>query len=583
MKRLLTYIRPYSWFITLTVFIKFLATLVELFLPKLMAEIIDNVVPAEREAIANGGSTADGIKTILWYSLAMIACAFLALAGNMIANGMASKSSADITRNVRRDLFKRTTALSARQVDRFTVSSLISRLTSDSYHINEVLAMTQRMGIRAPILLIGGMMMTMTLDPILTLVLVATLPLIVFTVAFVTWRSIPIYKSEQETLDEMVRVVQENAGGVRVIKALSKSDYEKERFCGVSAELSRKERRAGKLMATSNPLTSLILNLGFCVVLVVGAYRVSAGKTEPGSILAFLTYFTIILNAMMSVTRIFVRWSRGLASAQRISEVLESKEDMPILELPAHDEDAHIVFDGVSFSYNGVETNLENLSFSLGRGETLGIIGATGSGKSTLISLLVRFYDPDSGSIRIGGRDVRSIPTDELRAKFGVVFQNDFIVGTDIRENVDFYRGLSDESLDTAAKDAQAAEFIEAAENKWARTVTSRGTNLSGGQKQRLLVARALAAKPEILILDDSSSALDYKTDMQMRRAIREHHGKTTTVIVAQRVSAIKHANQILVLDDGVVVGRGTHETLMRDSEIYRSIAEVQMGGEVDG
>lgn len=583
MKRLLTYIRPYSWFITLTVFIKFLATLVELFLPKLMAEIIDNVVPAEREAIANGGSTADGIKTILWYSLAMIACAFLALAGNMIANGMASKSSADITRNVRRDLFRRTTALSARQVDRFTVSSLISRLTSDSYHINEVLAMTQRMGIRAPILLIGGMMMTMTLDPILTLVLVATLPLIIFTVAFVTWRSIPIYKSEQETLDEMVRVVQENAGGVRVIKALSKSDYEKERFCGVSAELSRKERRAGKLMATSNPLTSLILNLGFCVVLVVGAYRVSAGKTEPGSILAFLTYFTIILNAMMSVTRIFVRWSRGLASAQRISEVLESKEDMPILELPAQDEDAHIVFDGVSFSYNGVETNLEDLSFSLGRGETLGIIGATGSGKSTLISLLVRFYDPDSGSIRIGGRDVRSIPTDELRAKFGVVFQNDFIVGTDIRENVDFYRGLSDESLDTAAKDAQAAEFIEAAENKWARTVTSRGTNLSGGQKQRLLVARALAAKPEILILDDSSSALDYKTDMQMRRAIREHHGKTTTVIVAQRVSAIKHANQILVLDDGVVVGRGTHETLMRDSEIYRSIAEVQMGGEVDG
>lgn len=583
MKRLLTYIRPYSWFITLTVFIKFLATLVELFLPKLMAEIIDHVVPAEREAIANGGSTADGIKTILWYSLGMIACAFLALAGNMIANGMASKSSADITRNVRRDLFRRTTALSARQVDRFTVSSLISRLTSDSYHINEVLAMTQRMGIRAPILLVGGMIMTMTLDPALTLVLAATLPLIVFTIAFVTWRSIPIYKSEQETLDEMVRVVQENAGGVRVIKALSKSDYEKERFCGVSAELSRKERRAGKLMATSNPLTSLILNLGFCVVLVVGAYRVADGKTEPGSILAFLTYFTIILNAMMSVTRIFVRWSRGLASAQRISEVLACEEDMPIVALPSHDEDAHIVFDGVSFSYNGVEANLEDLSFSLGRGETLGIIGATGSGKSTLVSLLVRFYDPDSGSIRIGGRDLRSIPTDELRAKFGVVFQNDFIVGTDIRENVDFYRGLDDDSLNIAAKDAQAAEFIDAAENRWARTVTSRGTNLSGGQKQRLLVARALAAKPEILILDDSSSALDYKTDMQMRRAIREHHGDTTTVIVAQRISAIKHANLILVLDDGVVVGRGTHETLMRDSEIYRSIAEVQMGGEANG
>ena len=583
MKHIARYIRPYSWFITLTVFIKFIATLVELFLPKLMATIIDDVVPAEKEAIANGGSSADGIRTILIYAVGMIACAFVALAGNMVANGMASKSSADITRNVRRDLFMKTTALSAKQVDKFTVSSLISRLTSDSYHINEVLAMTQRMGIRAPILLIGGLIMTMTLDPILTLVLAATLPLIVFTIGFVTWKSIPIYKSEQETLDEMVRVVQENAGGVRVIKALSKSDYEKERFCKVSAELSRKERKAGKLMSTTNPITSLILNLGFCVVLVVGAYRVSAGKTEPGSILAFLTYFTIILNAMMSVTRIFVRWSRGLASAQRISAVLTAEEDMPILPIPACEEDAHIVFDGVSFSYNGVETNLDDLSFSLGRGETLGIIGATGSGKSTLISLLVRFYDPDQGAIRIGGRDVRSIPTDELRRKFGVVFQNDFIVGTNIKENVDFYRDLSDDKLESAAKDAQAAEFIEAAEKTWEREVTSRGTNLSGGQKQRLLVARALAADPEILILDDSSSALDYKTDMQMRRAIREHHGKTTTVIVAQRVSAIRHANLILVLDDGVVVGRGTHETLMRDSEIYRSIAEVQMGGEMDG
>ncbi len=583
MKRLLKYIRPYSWFISLTVVIKFIATLADLFLPKLMAEIIDGVVPSEREAILNGGSSADGIRTILWYALGMIGCAFLALAGNMVANGMASKSSADITRNIRRDLFFRTTALSARQVDRYTVSSLISRLTSDSYHINEVLAMTQRMGIRAPILLVGGLIMTMTLDPVLTLVLAATLPLIVFTVALVTWRSIPIYKSEQETLDSMVRVVQENASGVRVIKALSKSEYEKERFCRVSAELSTKERRAGTLMSVTNPVTSLILNLGFCIVLVVGAYRVADGKTEPGSILAFLTYFTIILNAMMSVTRIFVRWSRGLASAERISEVLESEEDMPILSMPAYDEDAHIVFDGVSFSYNGVETNLENLSFSLGRGETLGIIGATGSGKSTLISLLVRFYDPDSGSIRIGGRDLRSIPTGELRSKFGIVFQNDFIVGTDIRENVDFYRGLSDAQLDAAARDAQALEFIEAAEKGWGREVTSRGTNLSGGQKQRLLVARALAAEPEILILDDSSSALDYKTDMQMRRAVFEHHAKTTTVIVAQRVSAIRHADLILVLDDGAVVGRGTHETLMRDSEIYRSIAEVQMGGEADG
>ncbi len=582
MKYLVRYIKPYRFFIGLTVFIKFIAAIVELLLPKLMAHIIDVVVPAERAAIGAGGKLSESVLSIVALGAVMLACALLALAGNIIANAMSAKSSAEITQAIRRDLFRKTNALSARQVDTFTVSSLISRLTSDSYHVNEVLALTQRMGIRAPILLIGGMLLTLTLDPVLTLVLVATLPLIVLITVLVTKRSVPIYRSEQETLDTLVRVVQENASGVRVIKALSKSEYEKERFCAVSAELSRKECRAGSLMSLTNPLTSLVLNLGFCAVLIVGAFRVSGGHTEGGSLLAFLTYFTIILNAMLGITRIFVRWSRGLASAARISEVLTSEADMPILELPAVRSDAHIVFENVTFSYNGVEPNVEGISFSLCAGQTLGIIGATGSGKSTLVSLLVRFYDPDSGRILIGGRDIRSIPTDELRSKFGVVFQSDFIVGTDIRENIDFYRELDDGAIASAAADAQAAEFIAGFEDGYAREVTSRGTNLSGGQKQRLLVARALAAAPEILILDDSSSALDYKTDMLMRRAIRERHGDTTTVIVAQRVSAIMHADLILVLDDGRIVAAGTHGELMRSSELYRAIERVQMGGGTD-
>ncbi len=582
MKHLLKYIRPYRVFIGLTVLIKFIAAISELILPKLMAHIIDKVVPAERLDIDAGGALSDSVLTIVGFGALMLLFAVLALVGNICANAMSAKSSAEITQHIRRDLFRKTNVLSARQVDGFTVSSLISRLTSDSYHVNEVLAMTQRMGIRAPILLIGGILLTLTLDPVLTLVLVATLPFIILVTFAVTRRSIPIYKSEQETLDELVRVVQENASGVRVIKALSKSEYEKERFCEVSSELSRKECRAGRLMSLTNPLTSLILNLGFCVVLVVGALRVSGGHTKPGSILAFLTYFTIILNAMLGITRIFVRWSRGFASAARISEVLRAEQDMPILDLPAAETDGHVTFEDVTFSYNGAVPNAEHISFSLQAGQTLGIIGATGSGKSTLISLLVRFYDADSGRICIGGRDVRSIPTDELRRKFGVVFQNDFIVGTDIRENIDFYRGLSDEAIASAAADAQAAEFISDFEDGYGRSVTSRGTNLSGGQKQRLLVARALAAAPEILILDDSSSALDYKTDMLMRRAIRERHRGTTTVIVAQRVSAIRHADLILVMDDGRVVASGTHEELMRSSEIYRSIERVQMGGEAN-
>jgi ATP-binding cassette subfamily B protein len=568
--------------ISFTLILKLVAAIAELFLPKIMAFIIDELVPAERAAIEAGGSASAGVRHIVLYGLVMLAFALLALVGNIVANCLATRSAAEITQRIRADLFRKTTALSARQVDRMTVSSLISRLTSDSYYVNEVLAMTQRMGIRAPVLLVGGLLLTLTLDPVLTLVLAAVLPLIVLVVTLVTKRSIPIYKDEQETLDEMVRVVQENAAGVRVIKALSKTEHEKERFCRVSGELSKRESRAGRLMSLTNPLTSLILNLGFCVVLVVGAYRVASGDAKSGMILAFLTYFTIILNAMLGITRIFVRWSRGIASAGRIGEVLAEEEDMPVIPSEPVKTDDHITFENVSFSYNRIETNLDNLSFSLGRGQTLGIIGATGSGKSTLISLLVRFYDTDSGTIRIDGRDIRSIPVEELRSKFGVVFQNDFLVGTDIRENIDFYRGRSDREIEEAAAAAQASEFIEASEEGYARPVTSRGTNLSGGQKQRLLVARALAGDPEILILDDSSSALDYKTDMLMRRAIRERNRDTTTIIVAQRVSAIRHADLILVLDDGRVIGRGTHDELMRDCEIYRSIGKMQMGGEAD-
>lgn len=582
MKKLFKYILPYRMMISFTLILKLVAAIAELFLPKIMAFIIDELVPAERAAIEAGESASAGVRHIVLYGLVMLAFALLALVGNIVANCLATRSAAEITQRIRADLFRKTTALSARQVDRMTVSSLISRLTSDSYYVNEVLAMTQRMGIRAPVLLVGGLLLTLTLDPVLTLVLAAVLPLIVLVVTLVTKRSIPIYKDEQETLDEMVRVVQENAAGVRVIKALSKTEHEKERFCRVSGELSKRESRAGRLMSLTNPLTSLILNLGFCVVLVVGAYRVATGDAKSGMILAFLTYFTIILNAMLGITRIFVRWSRGIASAGRIGEVLAQEEDMPVIPSEPVKTDDHITFENVSFSYNRIETNLDNLSFSLGRGQTLGIIGATGSGKSTLISLLVRFYDTDSGTIRIDGRDIRSIPVEELRSKLGVVFQNDFLVGTDIRENIDFYRGRSDREIEEAAAAAQASEFIEASEEGYARPVTSRGTNLSGGQKQRLLVARALAGDPEILILDDSSSALDYKTDMLMRRAIRERNRDTTTIIVAQRVSAIRHADLILVLDDGRVIGRGTHDELMRDCEIYRSIGKMQMGGEAD-
>ena len=323
----------------------------------------------------------------------------------------------------------------------------------------------------------------------------------------------------------------------------------------------------------------MILNLGLTLVVVVGAYRVNSGEILPGVIISFLQYFTMILNSLLGVTRIFVIWSKAEASALRIGNVLETPEDMAVLPQEEPEDNApHIEFKNVTFSYTGVGTNLENLSFSLQKGQTLGILGATGAGKSTILNLLMRFYDPDSGTVCIDGRDVRTIPYQQLRQKFGIVLQNDFVAEGTIGDNIRFFRELSPQQLADAARDAQASEFIAAKEGGMDAEVAVRGNNLSGGQKQRLLIARALAGNPEILILDDASSALDYRTDAQLRKALYQNHRDTTSVIVAQRISSIRHADLILVLHDGAVIGAGKHDQLMASCEEYRSIAAHQMG-----
>ena len=321
-----------------------------------------------------------------------------------------------------------------------------------------------------------------------------------------------------------------------------------------------------------------MLNLGLTVVVLVGALQVNKGETQPGMIVAFLQYFTMILNAMMGVTRIFVMWSKGEASAKRVGKVLELPQDLTVTEALGEEKNApHIEFRNVSFSYTGVGENLTNLSFRLEHGQVLGILGPTGCGKSTILNLLMRLYDPDKGQILIDGQDIRTMDAGELRRKFGVVFQNDFVTEGTIADNIRFFRDLDDAALERAAKDAQA-DFIASKEGGMNAEVMVRGNNLSGGQKQRLLIARALAANPEILILDDASSALDYRTDANLRRALRQNYRSTTTLLVAQRVSSLRHADLILVLDDGCVTGAGTHEELMESCEEYRIIAQTQMG-----
>ncbi len=572
MKLLLGYLKPYRKYIALALIVKMAGTLVELALPYILSYILDDVVPLGQ------------VRLVVLWGIAMIVCALAALIGNVVANRMAARVARNSTEKLRHALFERVMTLSPRQIDAYTVPSLESRLTSDTYHVHHFVGMSMRMGVRAPILLIGGILVTMTLDPVLTLVMVLVLPFIALSVGIITKKGVPLFRKTQRSVDAMVRVVREDAQGIRVIKALSKDDYERRKYDGANRRLVADEQKASSTMAASNPLVTFFLNFGLVTVVVVGAYLVNNQRSEPGKIIAFIQYFTLISNAMIGITKIFVNYSKGAASAQRIEEVVLTEPDLEVAspdDYPPQEDAGYLVFDDVSFSYVGRSDNLSHISFSLPKGGTLGIIGATGCGKTTLISLLMRFYDVNSGSIRIGGRDVRTIPHEELNRLFGTVMQNDFIYAGSIRENIDFGRGLKDEDIRRAARLAQAEEYISAYEDGYDHMLNSKGTNLSGGQKQRLLIARALAGTPEILVLDDASSALDYKTDSCLRRSIREHMAGTTTVVVAQRVSSVMNSDLILVLDEGRIIGCGTHAELTECCEVYREISESQIGGAI--
>ncbi len=606
---ILRYISPYYKRMGMGFLIKFFGTIMDLCIPYILAYIIDTVIPMRNR------------NMVLFWGLLMLICSGVAVSFNIIANRMASKVSSDATEVIRHDLFSKIMYLSNAQTDYFTKPSLISRMTSDTYNLHQMFGRIQRLGVRAPILLIGGICVTFTLDAAMACVLLATLPLLGFITVYVSRRSIPMYAGLQEANDRFVRMVREDIAGIRVIKALSKTEYETEKFRDINKEVVERERKNGMVMAVINPSMNILLNLGLVGVILVGAYRVNAGTSEVGKILAFTTYFTIILNAMLSISKMFTVLSKAIASGDRIWQVLECGDDMQVIETSVmrtsemeiasskegsdtgekRTEQAEeqseerkeeqnkaqkeapieetICFDHVTFSYlKGGEANIRDLSFCINKGETLGIIGEIGSGKSTIVNLMMRMYDVDQGCVRISGKDVRSYQPKALKAKFGVVFQNDTIFEDTIAGNVTLGRELSEEEIQEALLYARASEFVENRADKASEALNIKGANLSGGQKQRVLIARAMAAKPEILILDDSSSALDYRTDAQLRRGIKEHFPDTTLVMIAQRVSSIRNADHILVLEDGVPIGYGTHEELMDNCEVYSEISKMQTG-----
>lgn len=562
------YIKPYLKRASLGVLVKFIGSIVELLIPYILAHIIDNIIPLKQ------------MTPIIWWGVLMLICAGIAWISNIFANRSASGVARDVIFDVRHDLFEKVFRLSNHQVDEATIPSLISRLTTDTYNIQRMIGAMQRIGIRAPILVVGGILVTLTLDLVLAAILVAMLPLMAIIVYRISKASVPLFTDLQERNDDLVRSVRENISGVRVIKALSKSEDEKQRFHDVNYSVFHAESKANSLMAINSPLMNLILNLGLVLVVVAGAWRVSLGVTGVGTITAFLSYFTIILNAMLTVTRILTMYSRALASARRIQAILDLPEELSAEERAIGDPDVLLSFEDVSFSYHKKQDNLSHISFCLKKGETLGILGPTGSGKSTLASLLMRFYDPDQGRILLGGKDLRSMTPAEIRESFGVVFQNDQLFRDTIGENIRIGRALTDEQLLEALEDAQAAKFVEE-KGGLSAMLEPKASNLSGGQKQRLLISRALAGHPQILILDDSSSALDFKTDAALRKTLKERYADTTTILIAQRVSSVHHCDKILVLDDGKPMGLGTHEELLQSCALYQEIYTLQTGKEV--
>lgn len=572
MKKVLGYLKPHVPKMTIGISIKFVGAIMDLLLPWALSYVLDNVVPQK------------SVKMVFFWGGLMCIFSITALVTNIIANRMAALVAQQTTKALRHDLFAKISYLSARQIDTFTIPSLESRLTSDTYNVHQMVSMMQRMGIRAPILLIGGIVITLTLEPVLTLVLLGTLPFLTVIVMSVSKRGIPLYTQLQKSVDTMVRTMRENFTGIRVIKALSRGDFERTRFDKVNGQVVKNEKKAAMTMAVTSPVMNVLLNIGLTMVIAIGAFRVNSGLTQPGAIIAFLTYFTIILNSMLAITRMFVMLSKATASAGRIEEVLSAPEDLTVTDEKPVETPYHIEFKDVSFSYNKraerEKQDIEHITFNLKRGETLGIMGATGCGKSTILQLLLRFYDPDSGEIRINGRSVSSIPPGELYGKFGIAFQNDVLFANTIQENIAFGRDISKEAVEEAAAVAQAKWFIDQLEESYEYSLDSKGANLSGGQKQRLLIARAVVSHPEILILDDSSSALDYATDASLRTALSEKFSDTTAIIVAQRVSSIRSAHCILVLEDGEILGRGTHEELMESCPAYREVAISQMGNE---
>ena len=540
----------------------------ELIVPLIMADIIDVGI--------NGGAG----KTYIYLMGALGLCCAL------VCQYLASRASQGVGTVVRNDLFRHISSLSHAELDRFGTPSLITRVTNDVNQVQSAVAMLIRLVVRAPV--IGAAVMAMTIDLKLSLVFLAVMPLVAAVLYFIMFRSVPLYRVIQKKLDKISLITRESLSGARVIRAFSGEAAEEKRFREANDDFADTSMRVGRLSALLNPLTYAIMNLAIAAIVWFGGFRVDSGALTQGQVIAFVNYMTQISLALVVVANLVVLFTKAAASSARINEVFETEPSIKDGAGAAVSAKAPVIeFKDVSFSYSeGGDNALENITFSVQKGETVGIIGGTGSGKSTLVSLIPRFYDAENGCVIINGADVKSYGLKELRQKIGFVPQKAMLFSGTIAENLRWgNENASDEQLQKAAETAQAKEFIDKMPDGFNTHINQGGRNLSGGQKQRLTIARALTGSPEILILDDSASALDFATDAALRKAIAKDTQNMTVLIVSQRATSIRHADKIIVLDDGEAAGIGTHAELLESCPVYREIVMSQesKGGESNG
>jgi ATP-binding cassette subfamily B protein len=574
MRKLLPYLKPYWKAVLLAPLLMIIEVICDLSQPSLLARIIDN------------GVMKGDLTFILRTGLLMIGIAAIGMIGGVGCTIASSIASQSFGTDLRSDVFKKVQSFSFSNLDRFKTGSLITRLTNDIVQLQTVVLMSLRIVVRAPLLFIGGIIMTILISPKLATILLFSIPLLLIGFIYVTKHSFPLFTLLQQKIDKVNSVIRENLSGVRVVKAFVRSELEKSRFTSANEELMNTAISAFLLVISVMPIMMLIMNISVVAVLWFGGIQVHRGGLQVGEIMALINYMTQILFSLMMIGNILIFVTRASASAERINEVLETKVD---IENPKEADttpikDGEVIFEDVSFSYNSHdgEPVLKDISFIASSGETIAILGTTGAGKSTLVSLIPRLYDSTKGRILIDGRDIRSIDLKTLRSSIGIVLQESILFSGTIRDNICWgNENATEEEIIEATKIAQAYDFIMSFPDGFDTLIGQRGVNLSGGQKQRLAIARAIIKKPAILILDDSTSAVDLATEQRILRGLKEIMGQCTIFIIAQRISTVMNADKILILDNGRIVAQGTHRELLEENPIYQDIYRSQLGEEV--